>query len=159
MVNVNSHIPFNLYNQTLPNLYDPSSSRSGSEVSRTRYGFPPNYHRSRLAGSGFAVSAADASDDSESPSRTGGGRRPSLTGMDPMLVPHRTPTLDVRLVQDPVQSYGSTGGGRRGRPRVRAGDGRSGEQHSQSQADETDNDDMKTPTTEVCKVVIPSNPV
>jgi hypothetical protein len=149
MVNVNSHIPFNLYNQTLPNLYDPSSSRSGSEVSRTRYGFPPNYHRSRLAGSGFAVAAADASDASVSPERTGGGRRPSLTGMDPMIVPHRTPTLDVRLVQDPVRSYSSINAGRRGRPRVRAGDGRSGEQPHQSHTDEDEADNMKTPTIEV----------
>jgi hypothetical protein len=41
MVNVNAHIPFNLYNQTLSNGLDPSSSRSGSA---SRNGVRTNHH-------------------------------------------------------------------------------------------------------------------
>ena len=126
MVNVSATLPFNLYNQPIRDIS--SSSRSGSE-SRSRYGFPPNYHRSRLAGSALSVVPVDGEEDS--PERRN-ARRGSLTGEDTHI--SRGSTLDVRIVRDSDRNVAASS--RRGRPKLRAGE--SGSSHGYEHANDTD---------------------
>lgn len=132
MVNVNAQIPFNLHNQ---NLVDPSLSRSTS-LSTNRYDFPQNSRRppgalglaaapahAHLASRGTSMSRSSSTASLTYASRRG-SLSPSDSGTNDTDFPNRNTTLNVKLVN---KGYGGVTfgnpGSRRGRPKIKAGDG------------------------------------
>lgn len=108
MVNVNSQIPFNLHNQSLPGMGpgDPSysSSRSASASNSHRPYAPPH----QLPHMMLTPAITPVHSRSPSPSRS------NSTSNDADEYGRTTPILNVRLVRG-----GGSGSGTRGRPRGR----------------------------------------